>query len=955
MERNAAGDVVSSSHLHRPSAHVPPPPAPSPMSVRFKLYFATHPAAQFGSSSSIPGMEATSPPAAWIENRSHQLAHLMIPYRLPFSTEFTLQDLADQATSRIAKRYAALTSRYVIEGFDVVPLVWDGFSSASSPLLQHDLATSSPGAAVSNPASTAGKYQSSTARAHSPQRGVDDLPSPSLASSSRGGGSTGWRYDTTASYRLDLAMNGPDDVEFYFSLPSPTNGALPMIASATAAVSLSNPPPFELIILWRLRDGANAEFGYDTPRTPQPPYHHPYVPHRPASTDTSAVGMMNGGRSSPLVCASTKPPLPPIQHQRAGTPLRLPALEPRKPSDGAARYHRQSSPLLDAAERESTGHTIHESGDESGGGAPSSVRQSDEWRGLRRYLPHQNSDPALDGSANNTPQRGAVSPLGGSIGKPSSGRRSVTTFVVADSSAEDILLPTAPAASTRNTSPDSEANFEDTVGFQAQLIVLTEAEDRDTVVMQEEMEVATFLRTHVVELAMCGHNETHRPHGWHQPAASKTMSLASPTNAARGGPPIVYDTRIALPMHHHSSLEADAHDGAAVLSSPSPPSVRTTMQRTDSPEFDRPPASVVVPHRNSKPEVSGVKAEQQTSVVCRSRSEDTIPISAASVHSALAFASAPTSKAVQEMLRHSSEEAARRAESDDALVEREEDGELDEAISLACDELLNEWLHLRHSVLTDERKHFRVITQQLKMVQRDQHSETTQSIRDEALAQHARIRAITEGHLGSPSPPRVAAALGMTDQIPSPPVAVTSRRAAAEVSPMSLSYEEEARGVGLTTPLPGGTHPTPPQSNQRHNITSGDAEVLTAKPPRRAPPPTALDEALVRLVRIVDVTEQADRRELVDAQLAGWHRMVEERAIESKRIELRAEQALITQSRNILKDEEQCRMELMEVEDRKFSMFAGLCNKGIARLKAAAAARTTRPPLSGGEDRWSEL
>lgn len=1029
MERNAAGELIvayqphpSTTETSQQQTHMMTSMPPQVTSIRFKMYFSTQPQQQSVGSSNKAGTHSSqhdgsalssSPSSLDVEHRAQQLAHLMIPFRLPFSPDLTLQGLADQAAGRISKRYAALTEKYEIEGFDVIPLMWDGMlvgaqrheqqSEPQQPTQQQQL-------------------QQITTKPIPPKPPVvgqgQQTPSPKST------GSSGWFYDTNSTYRLDLAMNGPDEAEFYFALP-PHSTTAPFHNNPAAMISLGSPPPFELMIVWTPRAGV-VEVDHNVhssvaPIQPQPlqplaspshslPSQQALFPIRPSSVEGSSGLSGNGGRSSPAVVAvtvtSSKPPLPPII-PRGSTPTqassKLAAMEPRKPQEGTARFHRQPTPpSLSAqlgsntvpfnAEINVTSNQHHHKAGSSEASPHAAMNVSNsaeenELRGLRNYyLPRHNSDSIIDISGNHTPQRSAISPpTTGSAGRQQgSGRRSVTTFVEEDGllivtggegaplvaaslppgpqpagAASLAAAPNGPSSTTttRNTSPDSESNAEDAVGFQAQLIAMTESEDRDAILMQEDMESQSTLRSHrvAVDLILSSSFETVRNQN------NKKRMVAAQNN-----PPIVYDMKIEVPaaaapaasgqakVHHHHlaasplPLDVREHRGGmlAAMTSPSPPSVRSTMERLESPtsssaacstpngqaqqaavapQVESPIVDAQIPTPRGKA-VPPPAAAAATMALRRSSRDDHTAVTSASVLAALAFTAVPTSQNVIDQLRLSQSEERR----EDAEVESD-----DEAVLLACDELLHDWLQLRHAVLTDERKLFRVIVQQSKMFLRElQGGETMTTIRDEALAQHAHIKAITSpgkfsssASSASVSPSRdreerLSAAPSPIKQPTQPPRYPTG-------SGLS-SYEVEARGVGLSTPpVPMAVSATSPQR-------------FVAQPP---PPPQQqpqqqrhhIDEAVLRLLKIIEVTEQADRREISDAQHQLNERMREDAIIGSKRIELRAEQALINNSCNTLHDERQRRAELMEVEDRKFSMFASLCNKGIARIKASEA------------------
>jgi hypothetical protein len=973
MERNAAGELLTSTHYSTAPTFVETQASPSMTappqvsSIRFKLYFATQP-----STISSCGRGNTTDPSS----ASSQLAHLMIPFRLPFSPDLTLQGLADQAAGRIAKKYAALTDKYEIEGFDVVPLMWDGMLVGT----RHEQQQSNPhngGQKALQP-----KPPVVGAGITAPQQADQPQGSPKTA-----GSSNGWYYDTSATYRLDLAMNGPDEAEFYFALPPPSTTA-PFHNNPAAMISLGSPPPFELVIMWAPRAGREVD---DAPTPPPPlqplaspshslPSQQVLFPVRPSSVEGSSGLSANGGRSSPAVTAvvSSKPPLPPIP--RGNTPTqhsKAAAMEPRKPVEGTARFYRQPTPPSLSAQLSSStvplAAELNVVATKAPCGTPPSAvtainvsnsAEESELRGLRNYyLPRHSSDSIIDITGNHTPQRSAISPpTTGSAGRQqggNSGRRSVTTFVEEDglliatnTESASLIAPSPPpgpsaahngpssASTTRNTSPDSESNAEDAFGFQAQLIAMTESEDRDAILMQQDMEAQAAQRSNKVAIDLIQSSSME---------AARTHQRPAQYHQQHANPPIVYDMKIELPVtargQHISSLPAEVREQGgmlAVVTSPSPPSVRSTMELVGSPTpsiaaCSTPTAQAPVAAQVESPKVDaqiptprGATVPPAAAMSVRRSVDDHSTVSSAIVQAALFFTAAPTSQNVMDQLRHSQSEDR-----------RDEDETDDEAVLLACDELLHDWLQLRHSVLTDERKHFRVITQQSKMHLRElQGGETLTTIRDEALAQHAQIKAMTSpGKYSSASSSSVSPSRDRVENLSasSSPIKQSHQPLPSPLrypvgSGMS-SYEVEARGVGLSTPpVPAPINAPSPQRPQQ----------LPPNPQQRR----QLDEALLRLVKIVEVTEQANRREISDAQSLHGDRLREDALIGQKRIELRAEQALINSSRNTLHDERQRRAELMEVEDRKFSMFASLCNKGIARIKASEAGSR------GGSTMW---
>lgn len=923
LERNAAGEVfreAPASPALGPGLNAPPSTV-----HRFKVFFPT-------SSFSNP------PPLA----QRQQMAHLLVPLRGPL-TEISLQTFCDQVVDRISKRYPRITDEYTVEGFDVIPIVWESNTSAAATAQRESLASS--------------------------------------AASGKGTNGSGgqWMADVYSAYRLDIAMNGLDELDFYFAMPHTGESGTP------------SAPPYELVISWR---GKNAPSPLQTAGNlggtafapnqqalqfppPTPPMMvgrktrvgsgggrrlTPIINPMPlfatngqggalGSFAIAMSGPASGGQSPVTRPAGTElPPLVPAP--RPGTPSRgapsnLPPLEPKRPNDGNARYRQTNTP------------------------SPAVSSSGDLIAVIR------NGSKEELGSFTGSPNKPNGADISGTLGNSANrGRRSVqTTFAVADPTDAPIASSSRPISSQqaqRTVSPytDSEVNPEEFVSFQLQMITLTECEDRDTIILQEPMERAILTKQwlQIQQAAMIANS-----------AEASTMKPAAAAAVHHGSGALSLADKPA----HSIGLGSNADDNFSLRgTSVSPPSVRSTLQHEDIANTTVATStitehSVAASCHEPFDEGNGAQRPVRRSFTVEPRSHDnsvndqqprpqapaTVTAPAAPSTSAVAyttssssaaaaalFAIAPTSAIVAEALRNHE------------LYDPDDGDEEDEQLALRCDELLNDWFMIRQQVLTDERKSFRVITQELKALQRNGALSMTACIRDEALALALKYSGATA------SGGRVASPRGQERSTYAPVASSPVHSSAIGSSPKKA---DEAGSVLLPQP-PSSDAPVVSKPYHRASVDSvKQGEVTTAgstspsKPTATSSKSAAVIAAadLERISTFVNLIEVGTRRDVAAEEAEAWLQVKENILIDRRRITLRAEQQLLALERQLKEDERRLRNEIADIEVRKFEMFAGLCQKGIQRIRSSVPIRPAEFPSSRDSTRsgtnddakWEEL
>lgn len=1039
MLRNAAGEAQRAPLTHSPSL--------------FKVYFQADP-------NPFPGRSSSPFQPTFLSQRT-QWPYLMVPVRGELS-QTTLQEFTDEILVRLGKRYPQLVAMYQIEALDVVPLVPGAASSVGMSSEVGSVAPPREGGARRSsppPISGVGKQSGSEGGSSNDVTGV-------------------WQADLSSVFRLDLTMNGVDELDLYFgveTLRSRSGGNHTVaLLSRMGPAGVANRPPYELVVVWAPRRGAVTTEGTGastshppqelelTPIVPQPPPrmgggnlihaaapppppllpprqgtpgqassrplipvpprpampNNPYQPPRAAVAPLPQIGQSNNAPPS----TAALPPLPkkpsPPQHVvgYVANPLFQPLPpQPVIPPPTLAPQQQQQQPLPlphrgfpqedDRPHRE----------DDSGTVAP--VAQ--------QHHPHNHHPPQQQHATPLSPPLSGLSPLHhqhhdeaeyGHASPPAAPHQALSVD-------EPMLVPPAvdilamlqqnedsvplsihrpPSSSSISTVDSGAAEMEEFIAFQLQLLQVTEAEDRETVILQYTMELEIIRRdlmAEAVEVQRLLRRHRREQGGGMMEEGVVSSNSSSPRansiHSPRGGGGGALPPQRVVPPPPPLPLLDQEERGSTHLSSLSGSNDASVLQ--DSPinkGHQRSPSKLHEQQHQQQPKGAAAAAGKLNEVAHESpRKAAVIEPSPALEHmitSAAMFAFAPTSSTALAYLRNNKDGAhvgrpdghLSTAGAGSTVRHSRSDSPLSPTVLLRIEEQFDEWLQVRQKVLTEERKAFRVLTQEAKSLSRMQEKSLVDQICEE-------VRASSRGGRGS----------GSFEPGTSPRTPVRGSRP-LPINPMSLSY-------GATTPLqassssspyrpPAPQAPSPRQhhgddvSSPSHDVDSSPSppkrQVQTAAPPHPAnhhhhrgdpsdhhstpkakadPSPSQKDETMLTsrsnvgtaggssnngnstnpslvwtdevkiACRSVFILETNERDEFIRDRQQDYTNLYEDFIVGRRRILLRLEKEWLHQLKSVKEAEEGERAEIQEVAERKLDMFLGLYRKGLQRILAS--------------------